>query len=227
MRRVKRARTPFFFRYCFTFERSSLWGKEKKKKEKEERRKKSLSRIGQWNFSLPERIVETIFLKLGTRIRNFPFLSRLFQPIDPSGIKLSNFLFPDIRNRCSSSLDNDKWKIEENLFLFFFWRILRSFQTRNSLVYLFRVIIISTLQPSKILSLNIKRRTNIRKCFPFFQPPCFLFATRTAGKFLRKLSVQKNSFSRLFEYSNRAQWRQILRRMHTRKMHEQTKILLE
>lgn len=143
-------------------------GKRKKKKEKEERRKKSLSRIGQWNFSLPERIVETIFLKLGTRIRNFPFLSRLFQPIDPSGIRLSNFLFPDIRNRCSSSLDNDKWKIEENLFLFFFWRILRSFQTRNSLVYLFRVIIISTLQPSKILSLNIKRRTNIRKCFPFF-----------------------------------------------------------
>lgn len=40
MRRVKRARTPFFFRYCFTFERSSLWGKEKKrKKRKKEERK--------------------------------------------------------------------------------------------------------------------------------------------------------------------------------------------
>lgn len=102
-------------------------GKRRKKKKKKGERKVCLESANEISPLFPpgERGKELLrrFLKLGTRIRNFPFLSLLFQPIDPSGIKLSNFLFPDIWNRCSShsSLDNGKWKIGEN-FSFFFRR---------------------------------------------------------------------------------------------------------
>lgn len=208
MRRVKRARTPFFFRYCFTFERSSLWGKEKKrKKRKKEERKVCLESANEISPSRKE-LLRRFSLNWGLESEIFHSSRDCFNRLIHRESDWATSYSPIFEIVALRRWTTTNEKSRRIFFFFFFEETdLRSFQTRNSLVYLFRVIIISTLQPSKILSLNIKRLTNIRKCFPFFQPPCFLFATRTAGKFLRKLSVQKNSFSRLFEYSNRAQWR--------------------
>lgn len=161
-----------------------------REKNKEKRRKKSLSRIGQWNFS-PFRSSrkESLrrFLKLGTRIRHFPFLSRLFQPIDPSGIKLSNFLFPDIWNRCSSSLDNGKSGRTFLSFFFFFSKKRIYYAFKYLLSYTFRVIINNFAYKIEVWI--------IRSAYMFsiFQPPCFLFAKRAN-------CLWKNSFFRIFEW---------------------------
>lgn len=192
MRRIKRARTPFFFRYCFTFssfEHSSFAerGQEKKIKKKGERKVclESANEISplfvppgknRWDDSLNWGLESGIFHSsrdcFNQLIHRESNWATSYSPI---------FEIAALRRWITVNQ-------EELSFLFFFFSKKRIYYAFKYLLsYTFRVIINNFAYKIEVWI--------IRNAYMFsiFQPPCFLFAKR--GNCL-----WKNSFFRIFEW---------------------------